>query len=135
MIVPILGCEKVEPLTTFYVDVLGAKLRSSFSISPDQLDPCHRSFEMLGGLFHLTSFPGDQGTGKSVYIYIDTLQEVDELYARVKDHPDIEMPVPLQDQTWGMREFNFIDSGGNRICIGAQLHDVAPSYPLEEDGD
>ena len=131
MMVPVLSCEKIEPVSAFYVNVLGCTVRSSFSASPQKADPCHRTFEFRDHIFHLTSFAGTQGPS-TVYIYIGDPDEVDELYDRIKDQPHTEMPVPLQNQSWGMREFNFIDMGGNRICIGAQLQDVAPSYPLEE---
>lgn len=131
MMVPVLSCAEIEPLTAFYCDVLGCKLRSNFSASPDNADPSHRTFEFHDSIFHLTSFAGTQGPG-TVYIYIDTLDEVDVLYERIKDQPGIEMPVPLNNQSWGMREFNFVDLGGNRVCIGAQIDEVAPSYPLED---
>lgn len=131
MIVAVLGCEKIETATAFYTDVLGCKLRSSFSLSPDSIDPCHRTFEFGDGIFHLTSFPADQGTGKIAYIYIDTPAEVDEIYERVRHDPYIEISVPLGNQSWGMREFNFRDGGGNRICIGAQLDENAPNLPVE----
>lgn len=99
MLAPIFGCEGIDAATKFYVEVLGCEVLASFSLAEDGGDPCYRTLSLKGDHFHLTSFPGDQGTGKAMYVYLDTPEEVDAIYAKVKDYAGIQITVDLQNQS------------------------------------
>lgn len=129
MIVPIFGCKDVVSATKFYVEVLGCKLLASFTLSKDVTNPGYNTLDFRGDHIHLSSFPNEQVAGKSAYIYCDSFEEVDALYARVKLDKSIVMNVPLVDQSWGMHEFGFTDADGNRLSIGAQIGATPPSLP------
>jgi len=130
MIVPVFGCKEIEIATKFYVETLGCKLLNSFSLSEEKLNPCYRTFDFRGDHIHLSSFPGDQGTGKNAYVYCDNAQEVEELYEQIKEDKSIVMSVPLVDQSWGMREFGFRDGDGNKLSFGAQFTEKPATLPI-----
>lgn len=131
LIVPIFGCEDIESATKFYVEILGCKIVASFSLSKDAPNPGYNTLDFNGSHLHLSSFPREQAIGKSAYVYCDDCEEVDRLYAKVKSNHSITMNVPLIEQTWGMYEFGFTDSDGNRLNIGAQLNSEAPNLPID----
>lgn len=129
MIIPVFGCKEIESATKFYVDILGCKVLNSFSLSNEKLNPCYRTLEFRGDRIHLSSFSGDQGTGKNAYVHCESVEEVVALYRKIVGDKSITMSVPLVDQSWGMREFGFRDADGNKLSIGAQLRADSPKLP------
>jgi uncharacterized glyoxalase superfamily protein PhnB len=121
MIVPIFGCENTESATKFYVEALGFEVLARFQMSEDAKDPSYVTLAINGSHLHMSSFPTAQGTGKMAYVYMDQPAAVDALYETVKDRSDIDINVPLVDQTWGLREFGFTDPFGNKLTFGAEL--------------
>jgi uncharacterized glyoxalase superfamily protein PhnB len=105
----------------FYSGKLGFDCVWSWRPDETKDDPCYMGLVRDGVRLSVTSFE-DGALGTSLYVYVD---DVDALHAEFvgKGVPNLS---PVDDQTWGTREFAVTDPDQNKIRFG-QLLEPSPS--------
>lgn len=73
-----------------------------------------------GVMFSARDRPGPWGSlqAQGVYVVAAEAATVDEVFARVKDMPGVEVRQPVHDTDWGSHEFDLRDTDGNLWCVG-----------------
>lgn len=73
-----------------------------------------------GVMFSARDRAGPWGSlqAQGVYVVAAEAATVDEVFARVKDMPGIEVRQPVHDTDWGSHEFDLRDADGNLWCVG-----------------
>jgi catechol 2,3-dioxygenase-like lactoylglutathione lyase family enzyme len=122
-IVPILKCRDVQRSITFYTGTLDFTVASIYSTDDGRFHYCR--IVRQDAEIHLSTFPGDGVFGTDVYLYVEEVDTLFNLYRgrglgnRTK--PDSPVHQGLVDQTWGMREFYVDDPDGNTLRFGERL--------------
>ena len=111
---PILTTDDMERSVRFYVDVLGF----TCGMQTSGYSNLHRDSIriMLAAPNAHEEWKGAAFTGQ-LYIGLNRAEEVDALWARVKDRAEIVYAV--SDQEHGAREFGIRDDSGYRLAFGA----------------
>jgi uncharacterized glyoxalase superfamily protein PhnB len=99
----------------FYSDKLGFTCANAWRPDETKDDPCYMAFVRDGVWLQVTSFKGTLGT--CVYVYVD---DVDTLHAEFASKGVADLS-PVEDQTWGTREFAVTDPDDNTLRFGQQL--------------
>jgi catechol 2,3-dioxygenase-like lactoylglutathione lyase family enzyme len=112
---PILTTDDMDRSVRFYVDVLGftcgMQTPGYSNLYRDEVRI------MLGGVPHVPAeWEGASFTGQ-LYIDLETAEEVDELWEKLKDRAKVAYPV--QDLDYGAREFGIYDDNGYSLAFGA----------------
>ena len=111
---PILTTEDMDRSVRFYVDVLGFTCgRQTPGYSNLYRDAVRI---MLAAPNAHQEWNGPRFTGQ-LYIGLETAEEVDALWAKVKDRAEVIYPV--DDFEYGMREFGIRDDSGYALAFGA----------------
>ena len=110
--VPEIHVSKSAAAKDFYSGKLGFTCANSWRPDQTKDDPCYMAFVRDGVWLQVASFKGTLGT--CAYVYVD---DVDALHTEFmsKGVQDLD---PVEDQTWGMREFAVTDPDGNTLRFG-----------------
>jgi uncharacterized glyoxalase superfamily protein PhnB len=112
---PILITDDMDRSVRFYVDVLGFTCGMQ---TPFYSNLCRDEVRiMLGAPNAHGEWKGPSFTGQ-LYIDLETAEEVDELWAKLKDRATVAYPV--QDFDYGMHEFGIYDDNGYSLAFGAR---------------
>jgi uncharacterized glyoxalase superfamily protein PhnB len=111
---PILTTDDMERSVRFYVDVLGFTCGMQ---TPDYSNLYRDGVRiMLGAPNAHEEWKGPSFTGQ-LYIHLETAEQVDALWAKVKDRAEIVYAV--DDFDYGMHEFGIRDNNGYHLAFGA----------------
>ncbi|HEX7275855.1 MAG TPA: VOC family protein [Acidimicrobiales bacterium] len=78
--------------------------------------PDFAAAERDGVELHLVDPGGSDRERGAAYLHVNDVDAVHEAWAAAG------IPVsPVRDEPWGMREFNLVDPGGNRVRIGRSI--------------
>jgi uncharacterized glyoxalase superfamily protein PhnB len=113
---PILTTDDMDRSVRFYVDVLGF----TCGMQTPGYSNLNRDFVriMLAGPNAHLEWEGPKFTGQ-LYIGLETAEEVDALWTKVKDHAKVIYAVDNFD--YGAREFGITDDNGYSLAFGAPL--------------
>jgi uncharacterized glyoxalase superfamily protein PhnB len=104
----------MERSVRFYVDVLGFTCGMQ---TPGYSNLYRDGVRiMLGGVNPGPEWTGPKFTGQ-LYIDLETADEVDALWAKVKDRAEVAYPV--EDMDYGAYEFGIRDDNGYDLAFGA----------------
>jgi catechol 2,3-dioxygenase-like lactoylglutathione lyase family enzyme len=117
---PILTTEDVDRSVRFYVDVLGFTCGMQTPAYSNLYRDAVRI--MLGAPNAHGEWKGPRFTGQ-LYIGLETPQEVDALWAKVKDR--VEVVYAVDDFDYGMHEFGIRDDSGYSLAFGAPSEKIA----------
>jgi len=111
---PILNTDDMERSVRFYVDVLGF----TCDIQTPGYSTLYRDAVriMLGAPNAHREWKGPSFTGQ-LYVRLDTANEVDALWAKVKDR--VRVIYAVQDFDYGAYEFGICDDNGYGLAFGA----------------
>jgi uncharacterized glyoxalase superfamily protein PhnB len=111
---PILTTEDMDRSVRFYVEALGFTCGMQM---PGYSNLCRDTVRiMLGAPNAHGEWKGLSFTGQ-LYIGLETFEEVDALWAKVKDRAEVIYPV--DDFDYGMHEFGIHDNSGYLLAFGA----------------
>lgn len=111
---PILTTDDMQRSVRFYVNVLGFTCGMQ---TPGYSNLYRDGVRiMLGAPTAHHEWKGPSFTGQ-LYIHLETPEEVDALWAKVKDHTEVIYPV--DDFDYGMHEFGIGDDNGYSLAFGA----------------
>lgn len=126
---PITKCSNMTESVRFYTEVL------DFGISqPPDPDPTafmSKYAELIrdGDVLHLSAHAADGVFGGAIYVRVDNLDELFELFVsrglnttEKNNLPALRMAAV--EQTWGMKEFSVSDPDGNRITFGQPINNA-----------
>lgn len=115
-IVPILKVKDIDKAIYFYREILGFKIVFRYSI--EEKGPHYAGISINGRFLHLSTFPGDGPRGSVIYINVD---DVDNLYSRIKTNGLNEVRLEPTNQSWGQREIYVNDQDGNELRFGSSI--------------
>src|ERR1041384_3305971 len=107
--IPVLHVGSAARALEFYREKLGFEQKFSYRIDETRTDPCYFGMARDGVWLHLSSFPGDGGSGGGVYIGVE---DVDALHEELRAKGVVIDTGPI-DQDWGNREMYVKDPDGN----------------------
>jgi uncharacterized glyoxalase superfamily protein PhnB len=111
---PILTTDDMNRTVRFYVDVLGFTCGMQ---SPDYSNLYRDDVRiMLGAPSENSEWKGAKFTGQ-LYIGLEAADDVDALWAHVKDRAEVDYPVG--DMDYGAHEFGIRDDNGYHLAFGA----------------
>ncbi|MBN9297005.1 MAG: VOC family protein [Filimonas sp.] len=117
---PMLWTSDLNGTIDFYKSKLGFKLDSY----NDEWGWCHLHKDEVNLMFAVpndhTPFTESKATA-SFYIYTD---EVDELWASVKEKENVEVFYPIEDFEYNMREFAIKDNNGYILQFGKEIKEA-----------
>lgn len=111
---PILTTDNMERSVRFYVELLGFTCTLQTPGYSNLLRDGVRI--MLGAPNAHIEWQGPRFTGQ-LYVGLDTRDEVDALWATIKDHATVIYPV--QEMDYGAYEFGIGDDNGYSLAFGA----------------
>jgi len=104
-------CENLSQTKAFYTgigfDVYDTKMQTCTA----QMEDCHLIFRQQD------ANAAPLGLSGTLYLFV---QDVDVYYAKIKDQVDLEWP--LQDMSYGTREFAIKDCNGYRLAFAQSRH-------------
>jgi uncharacterized glyoxalase superfamily protein PhnB len=113
-VAPILTTEEMDRSVRFYVDVLGFTCGMQ---TPGYSNLYRDNVRiMLGAPNAHGEWKGPSFTGQ-LYIFLETADEVDALWVKLKDRVDVVYSV--DDFDYGMHEFGIRDDNGYALAFGA----------------
>lgn len=116
---PILTTDDMDRSVRFYVDVLGFICGMQ---TPGYSNLYHDSVRiMLAAPNAHLEWKGPKFTGQ-FYIDLETAEEVDALWAKVKNRAEVVYPV--DDFDYGMHEFGIRDDSGYSLAFGAPSNKI-----------
>ncbi|MEA4906263.1 MAG: VOC family protein [Anaerolineaceae bacterium] len=115
---PIPFVKDIQVSTQFYRDVLGLKVledAQAFVLFEDHFS-IHQAREILDTVFGEAPGSDPQTQGRdNLLLYFET-DDLDEMFARVKNH--VTLIHPIVQQAWGQRVFRFYDPDCHIVEIG-----------------
>jgi uncharacterized glyoxalase superfamily protein PhnB len=118
--IPVLYVKSITVAEEFYCKRLGFTQLFAHRNDDTQADPCYMGLARDAARLHISSYPGDLGTGSGVVITID---DVDALYAELLPK-DVNITMPPTSQDWGNREMYVRDPDGNRLAFVCEIPPV-----------
>ncbi len=118
---PVFAVTDVEKSVSYYQESLGFTLTFAFG-EPASYAGMVRdkvAFHLMSAELAAPRLPGHS----SLYIFV---KDVDEVYAEAVRFGAIVVD-PIEDQTYGMRDFACIDLDGNKIAFGAETPQTDPN--------
>lgn len=114
--------QDIDVSKTFYTEVLGLKIaedHGAFVLFEDHF-ALHQAHELAVTVWGTGCPAGtDQPQGRhNLLLYFET-EELEQTFARLKDH--VKLIHPLQQQVWGQTVFRFYDPDGHVVEIGELL--------------
>ncbi len=111
-VVPVLATRNLDAALSFYCELLGFQLGWKWGDPPDIASVCYDQVE-----FNLAVRQEESLQTSTVYIVVE---KIDLLYQTWMS-AGLEVTTPIADQEYGMRDFEFEDLDGNRICVGEAI--------------
>ena len=111
--IPVLYVKSITVAEEFYCNRLGFTQRFAHRNDDTKADPCYMGLGRDSARLHISSYPGDAGTGSGAVITVD---DIDALHQELL-RKDVSIGMPPTDQDWGNREMSVKDPDGNRITF------------------
>ncbi|MEW6268099.1 MAG: VOC family protein [Thermodesulfobacteriota bacterium] len=118
-VVPILAVDDLEAALAWYRDVLGFAVAWTWGEPPYLAGVCRDRVELQLARRGTVGPPGPS----QVYV---RMTGIDACYRRLAA-AGAEIPVPLEERPYGMKDFSVRDPGGNRLDFGEELPVSDPS--------
>ena len=112
-VIPILYVKSIAVAEEFYCNRLGFTRQFAHRNDDTKADPCYMGLTHDGSRLHISSYPGDAGTGSGVVIVVDGIDGLHEELVR----KGVSIAMPPTDQDWGNREMSVRDPDGNKITF------------------